>query len=410
IYGNTGAALKGDDYFVKEISLLYTTFKKMEGQVVQAPNSYLNTLFILNHRRSGGLAEALPTVIKWGTTIKQIDALRDELLKFVKEENREYQPNILTELRDLTEANSLTLNVIFFYKSSWQNEGLRLARRNRFICAMMVCMQELGIEGPFMRQPGLKQSFPVYYQQTPYSHAPGMGTGGQPDMPNGYQPHELQAAETSQDAPFVSPLDGHESQTAPAAFSSTSHRARNGSILRDPSHSRYRRESLSAMNKRVDFSLGASANTSSNEGADVYDDRERDRLPANIAEMLSRRSVADRRLSSESASRHSGDHGHSSSVSRQETGGLLRRATDNSHGSRGPSHRNRFQRWRPGIGDEAELMENGMADIPEVPPSTANSGTRLENRGGVAWRDEREAAAMRPLGRSVTEGIEMRRL
>ena len=36
IYGNTGAQLKGDDYFVKEISLLYTEFKKMEGQIVQA--------------------------------------------------------------------------------------------------------------------------------------------------------------------------------------------------------------------------------------------------------------------------------------------------------------------------------------------------------------------------------------
>ncbi|OQO07072.1 hypothetical protein B0A48_07638 [Cryoendolithus antarcticus] len=410
IYGNTGAALKGDDYFVKEISLLYTTFKKMEGQVVQAPNSYLNTLFILNHRRSGGLAEALPTVIKWGTTMEQMTRLRERLLDFVREENREYQPNILTELRELTEVYSLTLNVIFFYKSSWQNEGLRLARRNKFICKMMVIMQELGIEGPLMRHAGLKQSFPMYYQPVPYAHVPGMGVGGQPDVPDGYQPDELHAAESGRDAPIGSALDGHNSRTGSAPFSPASQRVRGGSILRDPSHNRNRRESLSTTNRRVDFSLGASANTSSNEGGDVYEDRERDRLPANIAEMLSRRHAADRRLSSESASRNSGDAGHSSSLSRQETGGLLRRATDNSHGSRGPSHRNRFQRWRPGTGDEAELMENGMADIPEVPPSTANSGTRLENRGGVAWRDEREAAAMRPLGRSVTEGIEMRRL
>merc|ERR1712230_152943 len=36
IYGNTGSEMKGDDYFVKEIALLYTEFKKMEGHVVQA--------------------------------------------------------------------------------------------------------------------------------------------------------------------------------------------------------------------------------------------------------------------------------------------------------------------------------------------------------------------------------------
>lgn len=96
VYGNAGAALKGDDYFVKEISLLYTEFKKMEGHIVQAPNSYLNTLFIQNMRRSGGLAEAVPLTVKFGTTLDQIDDLRQHLLEFVKNEKREYQPNILT--------------------------------------------------------------------------------------------------------------------------------------------------------------------------------------------------------------------------------------------------------------------------------------------------------------------------
>lgn len=91
VYGNTGALGRGDDYFVKEISLLYTEFKKMEGHVVQAPNSYLNTLFILNQRRSGGLAEAVSITIKFGTTLDQIDGLRTKLLDFVKSEKREYQ-------------------------------------------------------------------------------------------------------------------------------------------------------------------------------------------------------------------------------------------------------------------------------------------------------------------------------
>jgi small-conductance mechanosensitive channel len=36
IYGNTGDSGKGDDYFVKETSLLFTEFKKMEGRGVHA--------------------------------------------------------------------------------------------------------------------------------------------------------------------------------------------------------------------------------------------------------------------------------------------------------------------------------------------------------------------------------------
>ena len=133
IYGNTGANMKGDDYFVKEISLLYTEFKKMEGHVVQAPNSYLNTLFILNMRRSGGLAEAVHMTVKFGTTLDQIEELRNRLLEFVKAEKREYQGNILTEIRDIVEAHSINLNIVFFYKSNWQNELLRLQRRKKNI-------------------------------------------------------------------------------------------------------------------------------------------------------------------------------------------------------------------------------------------------------------------------------------
>lgn len=114
----------------------------------------------------------------------QIDGVRQKLLEFVKNEKREYQPNILTELRDVTEAHSISLNIVFFFKSNWQNEGLRLQRRNKFICALMIAMQEMGIEGPNMRFPGQRESFPVYMQHLPYT-AERAGRGGNPDNPHG---------------------------------------------------------------------------------------------------------------------------------------------------------------------------------------------------------------------------------
>lgn len=114
----------------------------------------------------------------------QIDGVRQKLLEFVRNEKREYQPNILTELRDVTEAHSISLNIVFFFKSNWQNEGLRLQRRNKFICALMIAMQEMGIEGPNMRFPGQRESFPVYMQHLPYT-AERAGRGGHPDNPHG---------------------------------------------------------------------------------------------------------------------------------------------------------------------------------------------------------------------------------
>ena len=386
VYGNTGSLGRGDDYFVKEISLLFTEFKKMEGHVVQAPNSYLNGLFILNQRRSGGLAEAVTITIKYGTTLEQIEGLRTRLLEFVSSEKREYQSNILTELRDIVEAHSINLNVVFFYKSNWQNEGLRLARRNKFICAMMVTMQDLGIEGPRMRYPGQKESFPVYLQNLPHTATPGMGRNGHPDNPVGWQQNEPQ----TQDPPFVaaSEPEGHGTQSE--AF------ARHTSIRGHSSIRRPRGESLSQMNRRVDFSLGARDIVSGDMAGDVYQVRSRSRLPPEIREVSASREreaeLAAQRESLEQQRRTSHDIGRSTSrAANFQPGHLARRSTDT--GSRDRFHRNRFfGRQRAGTNaDEQFLMESGMADIPEAAGerSQDQSKDRLDPRSGfvgpAAW-------------------------
>ncbi|KAK7729612.1 hypothetical protein SLS57_002100 [Botryosphaeria dothidea] len=399
IYGNTGSTGLGDDYFVKEIALLYTEFKKMEGHVVQAPNSYLNTLFILNQRRSGGLAEAVPICIKFGTTLEQIDQLRMKLLEFVRSEKREYQGNILTELREVSEAHSLTLNVVFFYKSNWQNELLRLQRRNKFICAMMVSMQECGIEGPRMRFPGQKESFPVYLQQVPHIATPGMGHGGNPDNPAGLIERPSTGRSTGsggpQDPPFVAPESPNTRQRRP------SH-----SILRT-APGRPRGESLAAMGRRVDFSLGMKDISSGDLTGDVFEDRVKPRLPVRI-------SSPDTRSSQDSRSRQS----HDTARSTGHDTDLARIPTDSSAARSRTSHRNRFF----SRGKNREDLEGGisMHDIPETME-------RIDPRSGTispaAWRTSHEESRtptasgaldgaqenFGPPKRSMTESFGLRR-
>ncbi|KAF2705107.1 hypothetical protein K504DRAFT_506577 [Pleomassaria siparia CBS 279.74] len=330
IYGNTGATGLGDDYFVKEIALLYTEFKKMEGHVVQAPNSYLNTLFILNQRRSGGLAEAVPVVIKFGTTLDQIDSLRRRLLEFVGSEKREYQSNILTELREVKEVHSITLNVVFFYKSNWQNELLRLQRRNKFICVLMVSMQECGIEGPRMRYPGQKESFPMYLQNLPHAATPGVGHNGTPDNPNGVSNRE------PQDEPFIPTAPGNENQ-APGRY---------GSILRNGNAGRGRAESMAAMGRRVDFSLGMKDISQGDMPGDVFDDRD--------SESRSRAQI--NRVTS--PSRHSQDQRSSQDTARSTSVRLQRVNTDSTQARERSNHRNRFfGRGRSKMDEESVILE-----------------------------------------------------
>lgn len=376
IYGNTGAALKGDDYLVKEISLLFTEFKKMEGHIVQAPNSYLNTLFILNMRRSGGLAEAVPLTVKFGTTLAQIDELRARLLEYVKAEKREYQPNILTEIRDIVEAYSVNLNVVFFYKSNWQNELLRLQRRNKFICAMMVSMQEIGIEGPRRRIPGTNEDTPFYYRQTGGSVA---------EIPNDSKYEHRsdpgpRSGSLARDPAFV--------PNVPNAADSDHKR----SVLRNGSRtSRLRGESISAMSKRVDFSLGMKDVSSADIMGDLDDNRSQSRVRDIRADSnSSSRETRARIVEENEANRRQDEATIRRAESRTGNGGspfnLGRRTSTDSQSKmrRGNSlvHRNRFFSRGKVTDDgdeERDLMEQGMADIPEV----AGPPDRMDPRTGV---------------------------
>ena len=377
IYGNTGASLKGDDYLVKEISLLYTEFKKMEGHIVQAPNSYLNTLFILNMRRSGGLAEAVPLTVKFGTTLDQIDELRARLLEYVKAEKREYQPNILTEIRDVVEAYSLNLNVVFFYKSNWQNELLRLQRRNKFICAMMISMQDIGIEGPRRRIPGSKEDNPFYYQAAGNRIAEinkdDVGHSIDNDAKVGGP--GPQSVSLASDPPFVS----HPNDSV----------SRNRSILRSGSSAlktRARGESMSAMSKRVDFSLGVKDISS----ADIMGNLDDHQVPNFRVGSALRSRDARARIAEDDdeereaeADRDNGSFKRAESRASSSHFGMRRTGTGESTTKRSSSfiHRNRFfsrSKKRENGSEEEDLMEQGRADIAE-----AGSSGRVDPRAGL---------------------------
>ncbi|GAB1314223.1 Mechanosensitive ion channel protein [Madurella fahalii] len=165
VYGNTGSMMRGDDYYVLEVSLLYTEFKKMEGHVVQAPNSLLNTLFILNQRRSQGLADPINLKLRFGTTEAQIEELKARMLEFCLQNKRDYAPRIISEVQTIDEVSSITMNIIFFHKSNYQNELLRLNRHNKFAVELMRQMHDMGLETPRLVQPGGMQSMPLYWTQ-----------------------------------------------------------------------------------------------------------------------------------------------------------------------------------------------------------------------------------------------------
>ncbi|KAG6039985.1 hypothetical protein E4U41_001746 [Claviceps citrina] len=172
VYGSTGASMKGDDYYVTEISLLYTEFKKLQGHIVQAPNSVLNTLFILNQRRSNGISDVIPLEFKFGTPSWMIEELKARMLDFCLANKRDYQPTIIAEMTGVEQVRSCTMNIVFIHKSNFQNELLRLNRHNKFVTELAHQMEQIGIQGPLRIDPGGSREYPVFYAGShppPYS-------------------------------------------------------------------------------------------------------------------------------------------------------------------------------------------------------------------------------------------------
>ncbi|KAG6002201.1 hypothetical protein E4U21_003332 [Claviceps maximensis] len=163
IYGSTGATMTGDDYYVTEISLLYTEFKKLQGHIVQAPNSLLNTLFILNQRRSNGISDVVPLEFKFGTPAWMIEELKARMLNFCLANKRDYQPTIIAEMTGVEQVRSCTMNIVFIHKTNFQNELLRLNRHNKFVMELAHQIEDIGIQGPLRLDPGGSREYPVFY-------------------------------------------------------------------------------------------------------------------------------------------------------------------------------------------------------------------------------------------------------
>lgn len=136
---------------VEHISLLYTVFKRVEnGKMVQIPNIVLNNLWVENITRSKAMREQVSIFCDFGTSFEDINALKQEMLDFIRDgqNSRDFHPEFEVEVVDLAEMNKLELRCEIRHKSNWSNEALRSARRSKFMCALVVALRKVPIYGP----------------------------------------------------------------------------------------------------------------------------------------------------------------------------------------------------------------------------------------------------------------------
>lgn len=143
--------INNQELFVEEISLLYTAFRTVaEQRVTQVANNVLNTSWIDNVTRSKAMRERISLFVDFGTTFADIQLLKMEMEKFVrdKDNSRDFQPDIEVEVIGVGNMDKLELRIEIRHKSNWSNETVRAARRSKFMCALVLAIRKVPIFGP----------------------------------------------------------------------------------------------------------------------------------------------------------------------------------------------------------------------------------------------------------------------
>lgn len=151
-------------YIVEQISLLYSVFRCIDNQkVTQVPNNVLNAQWVENISRSKYMTEIVKVGVNYDTSLEDIQKLREELLLFVRENNRDFQQDLDVEVTGISDLDRMIIKLEIKHKSNWSNEQLTLQRRNKFFCALILILKRIPIYGAGKGDPSIgEEGKPMY--------------------------------------------------------------------------------------------------------------------------------------------------------------------------------------------------------------------------------------------------------
>ncbi|KAJ6543841.1 Mechanosensitive ion channel-domain-containing protein [Mycena capillaripes] len=132
---------------VKKMTLFATVFTRWDGTESYYFNSQLASKFIVNVRRSGKMFENLTMQVAWRTPLAKLDALEAAMNTWLSTEpNRWFVPGTGVTLQHIEFQRYLEFTMAFGHNGTWQDWGLRSARKTAFHAAVQYYCRELGIE------------------------------------------------------------------------------------------------------------------------------------------------------------------------------------------------------------------------------------------------------------------------
>ncbi|KAG9085573.1 hypothetical protein FS749_004321 [Ceratobasidium sp. UAMH 11750] len=140
--------------FVKEFGLFSTTFRRVDGQEIIAPNALLASVKLIhNVRRSGSMWETTDLQVGYDTPLEVLEKLRQRLKKYVAANSREWGGGCEINIDKMEFQNAIHLIVAMEHRANWQDWGGRWTRRNAFMKNLKAELEALEIQYSLPLQP-----------------------------------------------------------------------------------------------------------------------------------------------------------------------------------------------------------------------------------------------------------------
>ncbi|KAJ7504553.1 Mechanosensitive ion channel-domain-containing protein [Mycena galericulata] len=160
---------------VREFGLFATTFRRVDGQEIIAPNSLLaGSKLVHNLRRSHSMWETTNLTVSYDTPLEALEELRVRLNAYVAANNREWS-NCSLNIDKMEYQNAIYLIVAMEHRANWQDWGGRWGRRNVFMRHLKTILEELDLRYSLPLQPVV---FPQGPPSSRQESSPNMGNMG----------------------------------------------------------------------------------------------------------------------------------------------------------------------------------------------------------------------------------------
>ncbi|KAK2465625.1 hypothetical protein APHAL10511_002169 [Amanita phalloides] len=140
---------------VREFGLFSTTFRRVDGIEIVAPNSLLaSQKLVHNLRRSKSMWESTMITVSYNTPMDVIEEIRSRVSTYVTVNSREWS-SCSVNIDKMEYQNAIQLSVAVEHRSNWQDWGGRWERRTAFMRNLKVVLEELDVRYTMPIQPVL---------------------------------------------------------------------------------------------------------------------------------------------------------------------------------------------------------------------------------------------------------------